>query len=292
MAQFIISAFADETSDDLLHQIEALKRNGLAYIEPRNIDGNLIKKTDAELCEIAEALQKNGIGVSSLGSPIGKYNIDEDFEIHLADFRRALRACEILGTKNMRMFSFFVPQERLAEYRDEVMRRMTVLLEEAEKAGIMLCHENESKIYGQNPAEVRNLLTTLPKLRGVFDAANFVMNGQDPIEGIEATLSSLEYLHVKDAKYPEKYIVPAGMGDGRYEEVLRRVDAATDRTLFLTVEPHLFIFQAYSRIDSKALKTGITFDNSDDAFDCAVSHLKEMLTKLGYHEEENKVWKK
>ena len=292
MAQFIISAFADETSDNLAHQIEALKRNGLGYIEPRNVDGNIIKKSDEELYAIAAELKASGIRVSSLGSPIGKFKIDDDFEQHLDAFHRALRVCEILDTKNMRMFSFFVPQDRLAECRDEVMRRMRQLLDEAEQKGITLCHENESKIYGQNPKEVRDLLESLPTLRGVFDAANFVMNDQDPIEGIEATLPSLEYLHIKDARFDEKCITPCGMGDGQYEEVLRRVDAATDETLFLTVEPHLHIFQAYQRIDSHKLKTGIEFDNSDDAFDCAVNHLKETLTKLGYHEEENYVWKK
>jgi hypothetical protein len=73
---------------------------------------------------------------------------------------------------------------------------------------------------------------------------------------------------------------------------LRRVDAATDRTVFLTVEPHLHIFQAYARIDSHKLNTGLHFENSDDAFDCAVTNLKQTLTRLGYHEEENKVWKK
>ena len=169
---------------------------------------------------------------------------------------------------------------------------MLILLELAEQRGITLCHENESKIYGQNPDEVADLLTSLPALRGIFDAANYVMNDQDPLRGFEATLPSLAYLHVKDARFAEKCIVPCGMGDGQYEEILRRVDRATDQTLFLTVEPHLHIFQAYARIDSHKLKTGLAFDNSDDAFDCAVNHLKQTLAKLGFHEEENKLWKK
>jgi sugar phosphate isomerase/epimerase len=292
MAQFLISAFADEANETLDGQIKALKRNGVRYIEPRNVNGDVIKKADEDLFAIAKQLDDNGIQVSSLGSPIGKYSIDKPFEDHLVDFRRALRACEILGTKNMRMFSFFVPQDRLEECRDEVMRRMNVLLEEADRAGITLCHENESKIYGQNPKEVEDLLTTLTGLRGIFDAANYVMNDQDPIAGIEATLPMLEYLHIKDARFAEKCIVPCGMGDGQYEEVLRRVDAATDRTVFLTVEPHLFEFKAYARIDDKELKTALDFQNSDDAFDCAVSNLKKTLTKLGFNEEENKIWKK
>lgn len=292
MAQFIISAFADEVSDDLGAQIAALRRNGLRCIEPRNIAGGIIEKSDEELAQIHEALERAGVTLSALGSPIGKFSIDGDFDAYLGVFRRALAACRILGTPRMRMFSFFVPQERLRECRPEVLRRLRVLLEEAEKQDVLLCHENESNIYGQNPREVADLFGALPGLRGVFDAANYVMNDQDPIAGLEATLPHLEYLHMKDALREEKAIVPVGMGDGCYEEVLRRVDAATDRTLFLTVEPHLHIFQAYQKIDSHHLKTGVSFDNSDDAFDCAVTAVKGLLTKIGFHEGENRIWKK
>ena len=169
MATFILSAFADEAADNIEGQIAALRRNGIRYIEPRNVGGGLIEKSNEELTQIAAKLSSAGIRVSSLGSPIGKYKIDEPFEIHLAQFRRALRVCEIFGTRRMRMFSFFVPQERLAECRGEVLRRLRVMLDEAKAAGITLCHENESKIYGQNPAEVRDLLSSLPDLRGIFD---------------------------------------------------------------------------------------------------------------------------
>lgn len=293
MAKFYISAFADEASEDLALQIEALKRNGLRFIEPRNADGNIVKKTDEEIEVIAKTLREAGISVSSLGSPIGKVNIDEPFEEHLEKFRRAIKACHILGTKNMRMFSFYVPADRLEECRDEVIRRIKIMLEEAKKEGITLCHENESKIYGQNPREVRDLLTTLPELRGVFDAANYVMNDQDPIEGIEATLPSIEYLHIKDASSAVKAMTPAGLGDGHYREVLKMVDEACDKTMFLTVEPHLHTFQAFKNIDvHDKLDTVMTFENSDVAFDTAVTYLKNILTELGFKEDENKLWTK
>ena len=292
MAEFLISAFADEAAEDLDLQIAALKRNGLRCIEPRSVNGGIIEKTDAELHAIHEKLEADGITLSSLGSPIGKYDIDKDFDSYLETFQRAIAACKILGTTRMRMFSFFVPQERLKECRSEVLRRLSVLLEIAEREGIRLCHENESKIYGQNPPEVADLLASLPGLYGIFDAANYVMNDQDPIEGFEATLPKLEYVHVKDAIMAEKAIVPAGMGDGCYEEVLRRVDAATDRTVFLTLEPHLHIFKQYQKIDSHRLKTGVSFDNSDDAFDCAAGALKNILTKIGFREGEDRIWRK
>lgn len=291
MAKFILSAFADEASNTIEGQIAALKRNGIGWIEPRNVNGSLLEKSEDELKEIAATLSATGIRVSSLGSPIGKYDIDKSFDTHLAQFRRALRVCEILGTRRMRMFSFFVPRERLAECRGEVLRRLRVLLDEAKAAGVTLCHENESGIYGQDPAEVRDLLTTLPDLRGVYDPANYVMNDQDPIKGIEATLPSLEYLHIKDAIMAKKSIVPCGQGDGQIAEVLRRVDAARDGEVFLSVEPHLHVFAAYKQIDSHELKNEYTFANPGEAFDCAVSALKKTLQKIGFHEE-NGIWKK
>ena len=291
MAQFIISAFADEASDDLQGQIEALKRNGLCMIEPRSIEGNMVEKTDEELEEIAAVLKENGISISALGSPIGKYSIDEPFEPHLATFDRALAACRILGAERMRVFSFYVPQERLAECRDEVLRRMRILLDRAKKAGVTLCHENENKIYGQNTEEVADLLSALPELRGVFDAANYVLDKQDPIQGYEVTVPAFEYMHVKDAK-KDRTIVPVGMGDGCYDEVIRRVDALTDRTVILTVEPHLKKFTGYAAIDGREMKHDLHFENSNESFDYAVNSLKNMLTSLGYHEEENYIWKK
>ena len=292
MAQFLISAFADEVSSDLDAQIAALKRNGLRCIEPRNVNGGILEKTDGELADIRLRLEEAGISLSALGSPIGKFDIDGDFDAYLSTFHRALTACRILGTSRMRMFSFFVPQERLTECRAEVLRRLSVLIGLAEREGIRLCHENESKIYGQNPEEVADLLQSLPGLYGVFDAANYVMNDQDPIAGMEATLPRLDYLHMKDAIRAEKAIVPVGMGDGCYGEVLRRVDVSTDRTVFLTVEPHLHIFQSYQKIDSRRLKTGVSFESSDEAFDCAVGAVKSLLKELGYHEEDNQIWKK
>ena len=169
---------------------------------------------------------------------------------------------------------------------------MTWMLDEAEKEGIQLCHENEAKIYGQNPDEVADLLATHPRLKGIFDAANYVREGQDPVKGIDVTLPRLEYVHVKDASYPDRKIWPAGLGQGDYEGALKKVDAAYDGTIFLTLEPHLFPFDAYKNIDKHKLRVGVSYDSPDAAFDAAATHLKNLLKNLGYHEEENKLWKK
>ena len=195
MATFLLSAFADEASEMLDGQIAALKRNDLHCIEPRNINGGpTLRKTDEELFAIRKQLDDAGITVPSFGSPIGKWKITDDFEPQLADFRRALRVCEILGTKRMRMFSYYLDRTQMKEYREEILRRLSVMLEEGERAGIKLCHENEGEIYGQNPEDVADILTSLPGLHAVYDPANFVFCRQDPIKGLDVSIGSMEYM--------------------------------------------------------------------------------------------------
>ena len=285
MAKFIISAFADEAGDTLAEQIGALHRNGIGCIEPRAIDKQgVIFKSEEELRRIRRELDAAGIRTSSLGSPIGKYPIDDPFETHLEDFKRALNAAHILGTNYIRMFSFFVPTERRAECREEVLSRLSVMLDMAEHEGITLCHENEAKIYGEQPEEIKDLLTSLPRLGGIFDPANYVVCDADPTLGIDVTLPSLVYMHVKDATRDGHLIVPAGEGDGHIGEALDKINRSTDRAIYLTLEPHLKVFSAYASIDDRTLRNKYVFETATESFDCAANALKGVLRAGGYHE--------
>ncbi|MBQ8372463.1 MAG: sugar phosphate isomerase/epimerase [Clostridia bacterium] len=293
MAKFTFSAFADEAGSSLGEQIALLKDNGINYIEPRNIDGKpILTLTEEELYAVKAELDKNGIKVNSLGSPIGKYPIDDDFDTHLIDFEKALRACEILGTDRMRMFSFYVTQDRIAEVRDEVIRRMTVMADIAEARGITLCHENESAIFGLMPSEVRDILTSIPRIKGIFDPANYRMNNADVIDGIEATLINLSYLHIKDAIFDTQMIVPAGEGEGRIGEIIDIVNDRCDGLIYLTLEPHLFLFDAYKMIDEHDLKGKYKFRNNREAFDFAIKALEKLMSERGYRKDENGIWEK
>ena len=293
MAKFILSAFADEAGTSLDEQIAALKRNDIVYIEPRNINGKpILTLTDEELALVKSELDKNGIKVNSLGSPIGKYPINEPFEKHLVDFYRALEVCKALGTDKMRMFSFFTKQDELTKYRDEVLARLNEMCRIAKEHDIILCHENESEIYGQNPQEMLDLMKNVEGLKGIFDPANYRMNDCDVMAGIDATLVNLAYLHIKDAIYESQIIVPAGDGEGKIAEILDIVNKATDDVVYLTLEPHLFLFDAYKLIDNHELKGKYTFSNNRESFDFAVNALKNLLIENGYKKDENNVWKK
>lgn len=293
MAKFVFSAFADEAGNSLDEQIKALVENGIHYIEPRNIDGKcIIDFSDEELLEIRKRLNENGIRVGSVGSPIGKYSITDDFDAYLPKVKRTIEVAKLLGTKYVRMFSFFVKQDELAIHRDEVIRRLREMVKLAEAEGVVFCHENESKIYGQMPNEVKDILTSVPGLGGIFDAANYRMNNADTLEGIGATLINFKYMHIKDAIYSEQTIVPAGEGEGRIADVIDVINGHTDAEVYLTLEPHLHAFLAYKSIDDHELKGKHKFNTGREAFDFAVYALYELLTNRGYRKDENGIWKK
>lgn len=291
MARFVLSAFADEAGNSLDEQIAALKENGIDYIEPRKIDGKgVLDLSDDELIAVKKALDENGIKVNSLGSPIGKYDINASFEPHLQDTKKAIRIAKMLGTDYIRMFSFFCAQDSLSEKRDEVIARLTEMVRAAEAEGVTLCHENESRIYGQMPCEVKDILSSVKGLGGIFDAANYRMNDADVMAGIDATLINFKYMHIKDAIYDSQMIVPAGEGEGKIGEILDIVNEKVDGTVYLTLEPHLHVFDAYKDIDEHELKGKYTFKNNREAFDFAVNALKKLLMARGYERNENNEW--
>ena len=76
-----LCAFSDEYGSSLDAQIEGLKKNGISLMEIRNVDGVNIAKMSEEMAEdCAAKLAEEGISVWSIGSPLGKVDITEDYE--------------------------------------------------------------------------------------------------------------------------------------------------------------------------------------------------------------------
>ena len=108
MNKLILSAFADEYADGLKEQCEALNKFGIEYIELRGVNGkNVSVLTENEVKEAKKTLDDYGIKVSSIGSPLGKIDINGDLNGHLETAKRVYETAKILGTKNVRMFSFY-----------------------------------------------------------------------------------------------------------------------------------------------------------------------------------------
>jgi sugar phosphate isomerase/epimerase len=238
-----LSGFADEISPDLLSQCETLNDLGIGYVEFRSAwDTNVLDLDDDQLQAAGKILAAHGVRTSSVGSPIGKIAITDDFEPHLARFSRALHVAEALGAPYIRLFSFFLPEgDDPAQHRDEVLRRMTALTVAARGHDVVLLHENEKGIYGDDPTRCRDIVEAVgsEKLRLAWDPANFVQCGVRPFtDGYTLLRPYLEYMQIKDAVMASGVVVPAGEGDGELTPTLRALEA-DGFDGFFSMEPHL-----------------------------------------------------
>ena len=238
-----LSGFADEIDPDLRTQATLLRELGIGFLEFRSAwDVNVLDLTDEQLAQAVAILAEHSLQVSSIGSPIGKVNVEDDFDRHLIRFRRALEVAQRLDAPYIRIFSFFLrPDQRPADYRDEVVRRLGIFAQQAQDAGVVLLHENEKDIFGDIPDRVLDLVTAVdsPALRLAWDAANYVQVGVRPYtEAYQPLRPYTDYIQVKDALLDSKEVVAAGEGDGQLRETVRAL-AADGYDGFFSMEPHL-----------------------------------------------------
>ena len=283
MAHYILSAFADEVSSDFTKQLEYLKSKDISYIEPRNINGTGVAAITLEEAKNAKKmLDDYKIGVSSIGSPIGKISVEDDFADQIRLFEHVMDIAEIFETKNIRMFSFFYPKNTdVHTHRAAVLARLEILLELAEKRGLTLCHENEKAIYGEVPEDCLDLMKHFDgRMKSVLDMGNFAFCQKDPMKGYEYLAPYIEYIHIKDAFYDTR-IVPAGEGEGKVFEILSAYNKYTDKDTFLTMEPHLTVFDGLNKLSNMDdIKVQNAYATPEEAFDAAVAALRGILERI------------
>lgn len=275
-----IYAFADEASAAMDGQIAAMRRNGLNGLEIRGVDGENVSEISVEKArEVRRKLDDAGLIVWSVGSPIGKIDIETgDFPAHLELLRHTLEIAQVLGAKRLRMFSFYIPAGKdPAAYRGKVLEQVGEMLRAGEGSGILFCHENEKGIYGDVASRCADLHRQFPEMRGVFDPANFVQCGQDTVSAWEALHGSIDYLHIKDA-LADGSVVPAGQGLGNVKYILDSYRAMGGENV--TVEPHLQVFDGLKDLEqggSTSHVGGFRYASSDAAFDAACRALRGLL---------------
>jgi sugar phosphate isomerase/epimerase len=184
------------------------------------------------------------------------------------------------------MFSFYFSEnEKFEDYKDEVFRRIELMCDYALENGIFCCHENEKGIYGDNDERCFEILSHFKgKLKGVFDPANFIQCGVKILPAFELLKDYIDYLHIKDCVYSDGSIRPAGLGDGKIPELLKRFNETHNGDTFLTLEPHLKVFDGLKDLEEEGgtadkLKDDFTYKTNRDAFDVAANALKDCLEK-------------
>lgn len=279
MASIILSAFSDEYATNFERQLSAMADFGIRYIELRFIDGeNVSALSDEGRLAVKAALDRHGIGVSAIGSPLGKIRLDEDMDAHLETARRVFETAKLLGAKYVRVFSFYPPEGKdVTEMRAEVFSALSRLLALAREYGVTLCHENEARIFGDTPERVRMLLDHFDgELRCVFDMGNYVLEGVEPRAAYELLKKDIAYFHIKDALYAGA-IVPPGCGDAKIGEILNAHKAYAAEDFFVSLEPHLECFSGLNSLVGRTFENPYKYENEKAAFTDAVTKFKELM---------------
>ena len=278
---FTFSAFADEADPNFDLQLAALKRNRIPLLEIRGVDGKgVLDLTDAELETVCEKLAEAGIGVSAVGSPIGKIGIRDDFAPHFEKFKRAVEIAKKLGTARIRMFSFFIPQgEDPESCFDEVVRRVSALrrLRRGKRRALL---PRKRKGHLRRHARPRaEAACGRAGLRCVFDPANYIQCGDDPAVNFKGARPD-DRLHARQGRAVRGRLGrPAGEGDGSVPQILAAL-AETGKPYILTIEPHLFDFNGLSALQDEELTHKRVYRSGEEAFDAAADALHAICEKI------------
>jgi sugar phosphate isomerase/epimerase len=276
-----LSGFADEIDTDLSKQIQVLKKLNIHHVEMRGVNGKgLVEYSVGEAKEIKKQLTDSGIQLSSVGSPIGKIKITDDFTPHMELYKHTVEIAHEMETPYIRMFSFFMPEnESYDPYRGKVMDQMGQFVDYAKTSNIILLHENEKDIYGDMADRCLELMKEFygEHFKAVFDFANFVQCKQDTIAAYEMLKPYIAYIHIKDALWSDGSVVPAGYGDGNVEKILTMLKDSGYQG-FLSLEPHLADFAGFSALEQSAVEKKKL--SGEESFTIACEALRKILERL------------
>ncbi|MFW0759906.1 sugar phosphate isomerase/epimerase family protein [Staphylococcus cohnii] len=250
-----ISGFSDEIASDFQTQLKTVNELGMSYISLRGINDKNIGDYSVEMIkkDVLPRLKQWDIGVSSIGSPIGKIYInDEDaFQKQLATLKTLCEISQLLNCQYIRIFSFYIPKEdNFDAYKDIVVSKLKAFARIAEQYNIILLHENEKDIFGDIARRCKLILDEVnsPNFKTIFDFANFVQCGENTQECYDLLSDDIAYIHIKDAVYKDNFNVLCGTGDGQIESILVQFFESGYQG-FLTLEPHLVVFDAIKDLE-------------------------------------------
>lgn len=285
-----VSGFADEISNDFEQQLRACQELGIKYLSLRGINGKNIKDFTYEEVHsiIMPKLKQYDVKVSSIGSPIGKIPLDDEeaFQQQCIILEELCVIANTLSTKYIRIFSFY-PNEGsdFNDAKDEVIKKLKVFVDIAQRFEVILIHENEKDIFGDIASRCVQLFEAIPSpyFKAVIDPANFVQMKEDPITCYEQLKDHIVYVHIKDACYSDDQNVVCGSGDGKIKELLTKL-MSVNYMGFLTLEPHLVIFDSLKDLELKDVQEIIKEDKGLDpkeAYEMQYNALLEILKQIG-----------
>ena len=154
------------------------------------------------------------------------------------------------------------------------------MIDYAKENDVILLHENEKNIYGDTADRCFDLMNELhcDNFKAVFDPANFVQCGQDTKKAYEMMKPYIEYMHIKDAKFEDGSVVPAGYGDGNVKFVLSEL-FGSGYSGFLSLEPHLGDFEGLANLENGDIMKNLP-KGGEGTFRLAYNALSKLLEEV------------
>lgn len=228
-----LGVLTDEVSERFEEALDWIAAQRLKHVELRVIDGvNVAELSDEAAREVRRKVESRGLFVSALASPLFKCALDptrevasgdtfgqkeESVEAHFAKLDRVIHLAELLGTKRIRIFSFWREKEP-ERYTDDIVRHLRRAAAVAEERGVQLLLENEPSCNGGFADEVAGIVKGVdsPGLRGLWDPGNEAYGGREAFPaGYRFMKEALSHVHLKDAYVREdgsSRCVPLGSG--------------------------------------------------------------------------------
>jgi L-ribulose-5-phosphate 3-epimerase len=236
-SRFKLSVITDEISQDFGHALEiASKEFGLGYVELRGLwKKNIINLDEKETAEARRLLQKFGLQVTDIASPLFKtdwpgapaskfspkspqFGADYSFAQQAEVLERSIAAAKAMGTDRVRCFDFW----RLDDpkpFREAMDTKLRETAAQAASKNITLLLENEIACNTATGAEAVRTLQAVqsPNLKLNWDPGNAAYRGEIAFPDGFANIPKdrIGHMHLKDvARKADGSFEWAAMGRG------------------------------------------------------------------------------
>lgn len=220
--RFKLSVITDEISQDLGHALEiASKEFGLAYVELRTMwNKNVINLDEKETTEVRRLLEKYGVQVTDIASPLFKtdwpgaptskyspklpqFGADYSYAQQGEVLERSIAAAKALGTDRIRCFDFWRLEDP-APFRKAMDEKLRETAAQVAPKKITLLLENEFGCNTATGAEAARTLqaVTSPNFKLNWDPGNAAYRGETAFpDGFDKLPKErIGHMHCKDVE--------------------------------------------------------------------------------------------
>ena len=252
---YVLSVITDEVSPRLEDGIAFAVEEGLTTVDVRSIDAVNFLSLDRPAQErAAQHIKAAGLKVGCLATPLLKWPAPGKTAATMGDqfgfdtggrrtediYRAAFEAAALLGTRNLRIFTFLTYDGFQVE---DLRQDLDQLLTLADEYDAVLHVENEPVCNVQSVSDLVRLMEAWrhPRLKALLDIGNAWWAEKPPSEAdLVAVMPFVSQMHFKDFDARARRVVPMGEGDVPYAKLIRLcLDAAKGRTLGFSIETHV-----------------------------------------------------